>query len=80
LTFLLTNPLYRAHIVTTAELEPVAEEQEQVRLWRLTALKRAGYEDEAAQVLARRHDVDLHHAVDLVRRGCPTETALRILI
>jgi len=25
-------------------------------------------------------DVDLHRAIDLVERGCPPETALRILL
>jgi hypothetical protein len=27
-----------------------------------------------------RHDVDLHLAVELLARGCPPETALRILL
>ena len=32
-----------------------------------------------ASLLAHHDDVDLHEAVDLVRRGCPPATALRIL-
>jgi hypothetical protein len=66
--------------MSTAELYEVRdEEKEQVRLWRLDALRGAGYADEAAEKLARREDVDLHVAVDLVRRGCPPATAVRIL-
>jgi len=30
--------------------------------------------------LAERSDVDLHHAVDLLRNGCPPSTAVRILL
>jgi hypothetical protein len=66
--------------MSTAELYEVRdEEKELVRRWRLEALRGAGYADEAAEKLARREDVDLHTAVDLVRSGCPPETALRIL-
>jgi len=67
--------------VNTAELQEVPEgEKEQVRLWRLGALRRAGFDADAAEVLAGREDVDLHFAIDLVRRGCPAETAFRILV
>ena len=55
-------------------------EAERVLLWRLGALGRAGYGNEAAMWLALRSDVDLHLAVDLLARGCPPETAVRILL
>lgn len=55
-------------------------ELEQVERWRAERLKRAGYSAEGAAALAARHDVDLHHAIDLVEAGCPAEVALRILI
>jgi hypothetical protein len=48
--------------------------------WRRAELERAGYDMSAASQIAGRVDVDLHLAVDLVRRGCPPETALQILL
>lgn len=55
-------------------------EDERVARWRLEQLTRAGYEETAALVLADMVDIDLHLAVDLVRQGCPSDTALRILL
>jgi hypothetical protein len=55
-------------------------ELERIEGWRAEELKRAGYERRAAAELAARHDVDLHLAVDLVRRGCPQSVALQILL
>ena len=54
-------------------------EQERVARWRAEALERAGFESDAAAELASRVDVDLHRAIELLERGCPPETALRIL-
>jgi hypothetical protein len=48
--------------------------------WRRAELERAGYDTPAASEIAARMDVDLHRAVDLLRRGCPPETALQILL
>lgn len=48
--------------------------------WRYERLVRAGYPERDAMVVAERTDVDLHLAVELVERGCSTETALRILL
>jgi len=47
--------------------------------WREEQLLEAGYDAEAALVLAFDREVDLHLAVSLLERGCPAETALRIL-
>lgn len=60
---------------------PVYEETELDRIegWRMAALERAGYPGELAEQLARRHDVDLHTAIQLLERGCSPELALRIL-
>ena len=55
-------------------------ETERVLLWREEELERAGYERSIARELAERTYVDLHLAMDLVRRGCSPETALRILV
>jgi hypothetical protein len=55
-------------------------EAELVRSWRMEELERAGYSRTAASQLAELAYVDLHLATDLIRRGCPPETALRILV
>ncbi|MCS7006819.1 MAG: hypothetical protein RMM28_09190 [Thermoleophilia bacterium] len=55
-------------------------ELDRIEQWRHEALERAGYDPEAAVVLAASHDVDLHQAVELLERGCPVELALQILL
>ena len=55
-------------------------ETERIQRWRAEELERAGYNPASAFELAARGDVDLHLAVDLVSRGCPVGTALRILL
>jgi hypothetical protein len=68
-------------IMIAAELElDVDEETERVLLWREEELERVGYERATARKLAERTYVDLHLAMDLLRRGCPTDTAVRILV
>jgi hypothetical protein len=68
--------------MTTAELElhEGNKEANPVVRWRLSVLRRAGYDEQHARELASRTDIDLHRAVDLILRGCPPETAYRILI
>lgn len=56
------------------------QEIDRVEAWRMEELERAGYSPDDAALLALRHDVDLHSAVKLLGRGCPTATALRILL
>jgi hypothetical protein len=71
----------RVMSMTAAELElDLDAEAERVVLWREEALERVGYERATARHLAERTYVDLHLAVDLLRRGCPADTALRILL
>ena len=67
--------------MAAADLE-VQEESEIVRIerWRSEELERAGYDRQQAATLAARHDIDLHTAVDLLRRGCPADVALSILL
>jgi hypothetical protein len=55
-------------------------EIDRVEQWRHEELERAGYDPESALVLAASHDVDLHFAVDLLRRGCTVDLALQILL
>ena len=67
--------------MSAAELELELEtEAERIERWRAGELERAGYEPLQAAELAARQDVDLHLAVELLERGCPVETALRILL
>jgi hypothetical protein len=60
----------------------IYEETEAARIerWRAEALERGGYDSEAAAELARRQDIDLHRAVELLERGCSAELALQILL
>jgi hypothetical protein len=51
-----------------------------VRRWRLHELIRAGYNPCDALVLSGQPGIDLHVAIDLLRRGCPPRTAIRILL
>jgi hypothetical protein len=71
----------RCMSATTVELDlELDAETERVLLWREEELERVGYERAAARDLAERTYVDLHLAMDLLRRGCPVDTALRILL
>lgn len=51
-----------------------------VERWRLESLERAGYDIEAATVIAASPEVDLHTAVSLIEHGCSVELALQILL
>ena len=57
-----------------------AAEAEAVLRWRLEVLTRAGFDPGKAMILASHVEVDLHAAADLVRRGCPPETAMQIVL
>jgi hypothetical protein len=66
---------------TAAELDlELDAETERVLLWREEELERVGYDRAMARDLAERTYVDLHLAMDLLRRGCPADTAIRILL
>jgi len=58
----------------------VRDETSLVEAWRAEQLEMAGYGAQQAAELAIRHDVDLHVAVELVRRGCPADLAVQILL
>jgi hypothetical protein len=67
--------------MTAAQFEQLEiPEVEAVLRWRFEELVRAGYDAGGAMILASHVEVDLHAAADLIARGCPPETALRILI
>ena len=63
-----------------AELRRLETDEERVLQWRRQALEQAGYPSRLALKLALRGEVDLHLAAGLVERGCPAETAARILL
>jgi hypothetical protein len=48
--------------------------------WRVEQLIAVGFDGDSAFVLALDRTVDLHDATELVRRGCPPQTAFRILV
>jgi hypothetical protein len=58
---------------------PVSEE-DRIILWRAEELQRAGFRPVIANALAAQKGVDLHLALDLVKNGCPHDTAIRILL
>lgn len=47
--------------------------------WRFNCLEKAGYPQGIAASLAENASIDLHDAVELLRRGCPVEQAVDIL-
>lgn len=79
-----TNTVYNEsggnHRMSAAELTNTETELERIERWRAEKLERAGYEPAAARALAGRFDVDLHHAIDLLRAGCRPDLALEILL
>jgi hypothetical protein len=55
------------------------DERAKVESWRLHVLIEAGYPLPLAEKIAH-SEADLHHAVELVVRGCGHETAAEILL
>jgi hypothetical protein len=71
----------REAVMTAAEFEVLDErDAERIIRVRLRALEHAGYAWDDALVLATHLEVDLQEARSLLRRGCPSKTALRILL
>ena len=66
--------------MTHAELLLKRAPTDQVVSWRREQLRRAGCGRAEAEILAQRRDVDLHEAVELLERGCPSHVALEILL
>ena len=66
--------------MAAAELKTNETERERIERWRAEELQRAGFRPVLADRLAALHDVDLHLAVDLLKKGCPDEMAIRILL
>jgi hypothetical protein len=69
--------------MTTQTVERIAtpvSEDELVHRWRLEQLRKTGYPIRVAKAIASRRDIDLHLAIELMRRGCTTDLAVRILL
>jgi hypothetical protein len=66
-------------MMPAAETE-IRDETELIEAWRAEGLERAGYGARDAAEIAARLDIDLHVATDLLRRGCPADLALQILL
>jgi hypothetical protein len=66
--------------MTAAQIEAPEREFDEVVQWRFDVLVRAGYDLGDADTLARHREVDLHMAAGLVRQGCPSGTAARIVL
>ena len=62
-------------VVLEQPLPPLME----IITWRFGRLEEAGYPVSAAVEIAERTDIDLHHACELLERGCPLHQALSIL-
>ena len=66
--------------MTTAEAQVVDHELERIESWRLEELERAGYARDDAALIAGRHDIDLHFAVGLLKKGCDPVVAVKIVL
>lgn len=60
--------------------ERAKSEVELVQSWRLEVLLQVGYGRYDAELLAKRLDIDLHLACDLLEQGCSPEQAIAILL
>lgn len=59
---------------------PLPAAVDAIRRWRISRLQAAGYEREAAVVLAFDIDIDVRRATRLLEQGCPHDLALQILL
>jgi hypothetical protein len=55
------------------------DEKHDVEVWRQEKLEEAGFPRLVAYGIATRPDVDYHRALEMFRKGCPPETAAKIL-
>ena len=74
------SPIERKSMPAAKLQLPDETEDERIIRWRVEELLRAGYDWPVSMTLAARTDVDLHLATGLLCKGCPPDTALRILL
>jgi hypothetical protein len=75
-----TGDMAGDHSVAVEAPSSRESEAEQVLSWRMAQLAQAGYDRQTTLLLAWETHVDLRLAVRLLERGCPIETAVRILL
>jgi hypothetical protein len=66
--------------MTTAEQQRHPIDDAAILNWRFTVLMRAGYPPDQALSLAASREVDVRLAERLLTQGCPSSTAVRILL
>lgn len=66
--------------MTTAQQQRLDVDGDAIFDWRFEELQRAGYSLREAWLLAGAKQVDVRQAERLLVMGCPTQTALRILL
>ena len=86
---MVVKPLWAGNVSITTKASAMAEttetplwnenESAKVESWRLHTLLEAGYPVPLAERIAG-SEVDLHHAVELLRRGCEPTVAAEILL
>lgn len=59
--------------------EELLAEAYEVLDWRISELLKAGFSERLAVITALHEEIDLHQAIELVRKGCPPKIAFRIL-
>lgn len=67
-------------MATAARQSARETEVDEVIRWRAEELRRAGFSERAAHLLALHTEVDLHQAARLLAQGCPQRVAMRILL
>ena len=67
-------PIFKRQPTLSPHTEP-----DPVVLWRNRRLRRAGFDRQLAESVARDCSYDLHAILELVDRGCPAELAARIV-
>jgi hypothetical protein len=67
-------------MATAANSSETESEADEIIRWRSQELRRAGYEERAALLIALHTEVDLHLATRLLAEGCPPKVAVRILL
>ena len=74
------RPLREIFVSTTQFQAQTQSEIEEVLRWRFDELVRANYTVEDALDIAAHVEIDLHEAIALRDQGCPSATAVRILL
>lgn len=64
----------------SVRVDAIPSTLDDVAAWRYECLLKAGATDCEAEILALAPRVDLHEAVTLLERGCPSSTVARILL